>query len=133
MRRHLLTNKRIFLSACLLIIICSQSCQNEGLQLKKIGEQVFETDFVPSPKFCGLFKDTMTGVEYLYLSNGATDKKVSFFTLDGKRHKTIDYEAATKGHALVDISIWSLDTILALSKKTGEVFAINDSGKCIKQ
>ena len=110
------------------------SCQKkEGLQLKKIGQQVFETEFIPSPKFCGTYTDSKSASEYIYLSNGATDREVSFFTLDGKLHKTIDYKFATKGHSLLDISIWSLDTILALSKKTGEVFAINDSGKCIKQ
>ncbi|MDB2651874.1 hypothetical protein N9Y26_01365 [bacterium] len=34
--------------------------KKRGLKTQNIGEQVFETDFVPSPKFCGLFKDTMT-------------------------------------------------------------------------
>ena len=53
--------------------------------------------------------------------------------MDGKLHKTIDYKKATQGHRIEDISIWSLDTILALSYRTGIVFAINDSGKCIKQ
>jgi hypothetical protein len=84
------------------------SCQKkEGLKLKKIGEQVFETDFVPSPTFSGYYMDSKTGIEYLYLSNGRTDKKVSFFTLNGELIKTIDFNNATRGHRLNDISIWS--------------------------
>lgn len=108
--------------------------KEEGLKLMKIGEQVFETDFIPSSKFSGYYLDSKTGIEYLYLSNGTTDKKVSFFTLNGELIKTIDFKTATKGHQLEDISIWSLDTILALSSTIPVIiFAINDIGKCVKK
>ena len=128
------SNQWIKLSTGLLLMVFVLGCQKkEDLQLKKIGEQIFETEFIPSSKYSGYVVDSNTGVEYIYLSNGTTDRKVSFFTLDGQLHKTIDYKTATQGHPLEDISIWSLDTILALSQRTGFVFAINDSGKCIKQ
>ncbi len=110
------------------------SCQKkEGLQLKKIGQQVFETEFIPSPTFSGYYMDSKTGIEYLYLSNGRTDKKVSFFTLNGELIKTIDFKNATRGHRLDDISIWSMDTILALSTGKGIVSAINGSGHLIRR
>ena len=110
------------------------SCQKkEGLQLKKIGQQVFETEFIPSPTFSGLYKDRKTGQQYIYLANGTTDKKVSFFTLNGKYVKSIDFSNATETYSLDDISIWSLDTILALCMGKGIVLAINDRGHGILQ
>jgi len=108
------------------------SCNPNSLQLKKIGEQIFETNFVPSSRFSGVFEDKITGQEFVYLGNGRTERKVSFFSSEGKRIKTIDFKKATRGYSLSDISIWSLDTILALSQNTGLVFFINNNGDLIK-
>ena len=114
------------------LVVLLLSCNSSSLELKKIDTQVFETDFVPGSRFSGVFEDKTTGQEFVYLGNGRTERKVSFFSSEGKRIKTIDFKKATRGHSLNDISIWSLDTILALSQNTGFVFFINSNGELIK-
>jgi len=115
----------------LLTFLCS--CNNDTLELKQVGKQMFETDFVPSNKFSGVYKNESTGKEYIYLGNGKTEKSVSFFSLNGEFVKTINFRQATEFQDLNDISIWSLDTILVLSKLNNSVLFINSNGKCIHE
>jgi len=45
----------------LTFLVLLVSCNPNPLTLKKIGQQVFETDFVPSSRFSGVFEDKTTG------------------------------------------------------------------------
>ena len=82
----------LFLGLVVLFYCCKS---DNNLELKHISQQVFETDFVPSSRFSGVFEEKRTNREYIYLANGRTEKKVSFFTTDGEHIKTIDFKKAT--------------------------------------
>lgn len=128
---NLLTTKPVSLMIGLLAFF--GSCNNDALEIMQVGEQILETDFVPSSRFSGVYHDEKSGEEYIYLGNGRTEKKVSFFSVDGKYFKTIDFRKATESHSLNGISIWSLDSILLLSDYSGLLFFVDNEGECFKQ
>lgn len=121
-------------STILFFLLLFSSCsQKEENVINKTGELVINTKFAVSSRFSGTHYDAKSNTEYFYLSNGRTNKKVSFFTLDGKLVKSIDFKNATQGHRLEDIDIHSLDTILAISQRSGVLFYINSDGICFRK
>ena len=81
-----------------------------------------------------LFNDKKSQKEYLYFGDCTTAKKIRFFTFEGDTIKTISLKSVTNdGEEIDDISVISLDTILALTLYTNKIYCIDGKGHCIKK
>lgn len=88
----------------------------------------FPTGFSFEDRPSGRFYNKEANETYFYFGNVATNKALKIFSQDAQLVQTVNLKELLSKSAIEDIDVWSIDTILALSKYNGRLFFLNRYG-----
>lgn len=81
----------------------------------------------------GTFYDRETKQRCYYFGNIPTNKILKVFSESGAFIDAVQLDSVQSRTPISEVEIWSMDTILALSEYTGQLFFLNRSGRVWKQ
>jgi hypothetical protein len=122
--------------AFLLLYILLISCQNnQPVQLIKVNELVFDTEFKPTFFNSGYFYDKETNQEYMYFADVRTFKKLKIFSLDGTLKHEISLKEVIYGNFIDRLIMVHFDTIILTTNYNhlNRIFFLNKEGHCWKK
>jgi len=120
----------LFLVILITILSCNRA-NHTSLNFKKHELVSYNTGFTASGYHWGTIKvskDTL-----IYFADVLTKKKITLFSLTGKKIKTIPLDTVLKKYLKIDdICVKSLDSVIVLARYANQIYFINGTGNITK-